>query len=257
MLRIDNLWLKAGDFLLGEVSLEVGANEYFVLMGPTGSGKSLLARCICGLVRPAGGHVGIGGRDVTDLEPRRRTVGYMPQDCILFPHMDVARNITFPCRVRGERHAAALKNVASIIDMLGLGPLLDRRPETLSGGERQKVALARALAVRPSLLLLDEPLSALDEPTRRHVSAEFLPVLRGLTLTTVHICHNLEEAETLADRIGVMHQGKLIQTGRIDELRRNPANETVSRLVGAGQGDSPADGKATAGGLSTCSSDGG
>ena len=231
MLRMENVSLRAGDFQVKDVCRHVSPGEYFVIMGPTGSGKSLLAKCICGLARPARGRIHISGRDVTDMEPRLRHIGYLPQECALFPHMDTARNITFARRVRHKPHAAALKDVRAVTEMLGLGALLHRRTYTLSGGERQKVALARALAGEPELLVLDEPLSALDEPTRREISAELLRVQRELRLTAVHICHNTEEAETIADRIGIMYQGKLLQTGTMDELRAGPVDAAVADLL--------------------------
>lgn len=234
MLQLKNISLRAGDFRVREVCLQTEPGEYFVVMGPTGSGKSLLAKCICGLVRATGGRIHIDGRDVTDLEPRQRKVGYVPQDCSLFPHMNVARNLTFARRVRGLSHRVALGDLQPLIDMLRLDRLLGRRTDTLSGGERQKVALARALAAEPSLLVLDEPLSALDEPTRQAVSAELSRVQRELRITTIHICHNTLEAGALADRIGIMHQGRLVQIGRMDDLRRNPANQTVARLLNVG-----------------------
>jgi len=234
MLQVENIFLAAGDFQVQDVCLRTESDEYFVIMGPTGSGKSLLAKCICGLVRATGGRIHIGGRDVTDLEPRLRRVGYVPQDCSLFPHMNVARNLTFARRVGGRSHRAAMRDLRPLIDMLRLNDLLGRRTTTLSGGERQKVALARALAAEPSLLVLDEPLSALDEPTRQAVSAELSRVQKELRIATIHICHNTQEAGALADRIGIMHQGRLVQVGRMEELRRHPANETVAGLLSVG-----------------------
>jgi len=232
MLKVDALHLQAGQFRVEDVSLDVGAGEYFVLMGATGSGKSLLVKAVCGLLRPERGAIVIGGRDVTRREPRHRGIGYLPQECALFPHLNVARNITFARRVRGLSHGKALEAARELIEMLGLGRLLGRHAVTLSGGERQKVALARALAAEPQVLVLDEPLSALDEPTRREIAAELRRVQRRLALATVHVCHNLEEAEALADRVGVLHGGRLIQTGTLASLRSAPAGAAVARLLG-------------------------
>ncbi len=209
MLQVENLHLRAGDFRLQDISLHVEQGEYFVLMGQTGSGKSLMVKCICGLIRVDAGRIVIDERDVTDLAPRRRGVGYVPQEGALFPNMNVARNITFGQRVRGVPHRAALREVGPLIEMLGLGALLARHTDTLSGGERQKVALARALATRPHLLVLDEPVSALDEQTRKEVCEGLLRVHRELDLVTVHICHSTAEAHALADRIGTMRAGRL------------------------------------------------
>ena len=232
MIRIDGLSFQVGGFRVDRIDLAVADGEYFVLMGPNGAGKSLLVQCICGLVAAAAGRIEIDGRDVTGLAPRLRRVGYMPQDGALFPHMSAGRNVTFARRLRGGSRAAAERDCRAIIDMLGLTALLSRRCDTLSGGERQKVALARALAIRPSLLLLDEPVSALDEPTRREVCGELLRVQRKLGVATIHICHNAEEARSLADRVGVMHQGRIVQCGSLDDLRAEPAEPIVARLLG-------------------------
>jgi ABC-type sugar transport system ATPase subunit len=233
MLAVEELFLEVGGFLrLAGVSLRIAEGEVFVLMGPTGSGKSLLAKCICGLIRPTLGRVEIAGTDVTDAEPRRRRVGYVPQDGALFPHMTVERNLTFAPRVAGEHHASALGEMQGVIEMLSLSPLLERRTDTLSGGERQKVVLARALAAGPRLLVLDEPLSALDEPSRKDVSADLRNVQRRTGIATLHICHNVEEASALADRVGIMHAGHLVQTGTLADLRNGPADEAVARILG-------------------------
>lgn len=231
MIDIDRLCLRAGAFDIRDVTLRIPPGEYFVLMGRTGSGKSLLVRCLCGLVRAEAGSIRIDGLDVTHLEPRGRQVGYMPQDCGLFPHMNVLRNILFSLRARGLSRRDATRSAGPIIEMLRLEPLLNRDPASLSGGERQKAALARALAWRPKALLLDEPVSALDEPTRREVCADLRSVQRRLGITTIHICHGLTEARGVADRAGVLHQGRLQQTGTLDELAGRPATEAVASLV--------------------------
>ena len=232
MLALADVRLSVGGFALRGVDLAVARGEYFVLMGPTGSGKSLTIQCICGLIRPDAGSITIAGRDVTGLGPRQRRVGYVPQDSGLLPHLSVADNIAFPLRRRGQGARQARRAIEPIVQMLGAEALLDRRPGTLSGGERQKVALARALAAQPDVLLLDEPVSALDEPTRREVCAQLLAVQRRIGLATVHVCHNTEEARTLADRVGVMHEGRIVQTGRLEELEASPADPAISRLLG-------------------------
>lgn len=231
MIALKNLSLRAGRFLVEDVSLSLANAEYFVLMGPTGAGKTLLVKCICGLIRPFRGSVLLDGRDVTRLQPRLRRIGYVPQDCGLFPHLSVAANITFSLRARGISRRRAIDKVAPLVEMLSLGPLLQRGTRDLSGGERQKVALARALAAQPKAILLDEPVSALDEPTRREVCQELSRVQRRFGVTTIHVCHSTAEAESVADRIGIIHAGRLIQTGTMEQLTASPANETVSRLL--------------------------
>lgn len=235
MIRIRDLHFHAGDFRVRGVSLDVAAGEYFVMLGPNGSGKTLLINCLCGLIRADSGTIEIGGKDVTHAEPRLRGIGYVPQDYGLFPHMKVARNVTFALRAAGLSHRAAMEQVAPLVETLRLGRLLHQRPATLSGGERQKVALARALAVRPQLLLLDEPVSALDSPTRAEVLEQLRTVQRTLAVTTMHVCHSIDEARTVADRAGVMIEGRLVQTGRLDELIAAPAGPDVTRLLLAGR----------------------
>jgi len=231
MIRIRSLSLRAGDFRVRDVSLDLAAGEYFVLLGPNGSGKTLLIHCLCGLLRAESGSLVIGDRDVTCAEPRVRRIGYVPQDYGLFPHMNVARNLTFALRAAGRPHADALRELAPLIDMLHLAHLLDHSPQTLSGGERQKVALARALALRPELLLLDEPVSALDGPTRAEVLEQLRTVQHQFGVTTMHVCHSIDEAETVADRAGVMIDGRLVQTGKLAELMARPASAEVARLL--------------------------
>ena len=233
MIETRNLSLKVGDFQLRDICLTIEPDEYFVLLGPTGSGKTLLVSCLCGLIRASSGRVYIDGKDVTDREPRLRGIGYVPQDCGLFPHMSVAGNLTFSLRAQGMSHKRALKHTAPLIETLRLRALLARSPSGLSGGERQMVALGRALASQPNLLVLDEAVSALDEPTRQKVCTELRRVQRELRVATIHICHNLDEALAVADRAGIMQEGRLVQTGTLDELMRKPRSETVARLLRA------------------------
>lgn len=230
MIQTQGISLSVGTFRMEDVSLRVDDGEYFVLMGPTGSGKSLLIKSICGLVRPEWGSVLFDGSDVTPLEPRLRRVGYVPQNCGLFPHLSVAKNITFTRRTRGLSHRGMLRELAPLIDLLDLRRLLKRRTHDLSGGERQKVALARALATQPRLLVLDEPVSALDELSRRDVCAELKRIQSDFQIATIHVCHNTEEALSVADRIGIMEAGRLVQAATPDELASRPATDTVARL---------------------------
>jgi len=217
-LEVENLALRAGSFAVRDVSLAVGESEYFVVMGRTGAGKSLLLRAICGLVRITEGAIRIGGRDVTELEPRVRNISYVPQEGGLFPHLDVLRNIVFPLTAAGMKKRAAVDQVRDVIEHLEIEGLLSRSVANLSGGERQKVALARALARKPELLVLDEPVCALDEPTRRQICRELRRVQREFDVAALHVCHSREEAELVSDRIGVMGNGQLVACGRIDDL---------------------------------------
>lgn len=208
MLRVSGLCFRAGKFALQNVSLDVAEGEYFALLGPTGSGKSLLVQIVCGLISPDEGEIFIGGTNVTTLAPRLRGIGYVPQDYGLFPHLNVEQNIVFGLRARGVGIQEARRSIAGLVEMLGLERLLGRSTLSLSGGERQKVALARALAVKPQLLMLDEPVSALDESIRQSVCAELRRIQQELRITTVHVTHNFEEALAVSDRAGIMRKGR-------------------------------------------------
>lgn len=230
MIKVTNLSLNLGEFSLRNISLMLADGEYFVLLGPTGSGKTLFLECLCGLIRPGAGKIEIDGRDVTNLPPRLRRIGYVPQDYALFPHMNVEKNITFTLGTNCMSPEESCNLVQPIVEMLDLDSLLKRSPMTLSGGERQKVALARALAIRPHLLFLDEPVSALDEQSRHHVCQELRRVQKELAVTTIHVSHNIEEALSVADRAGVLKNGELVQSGPVLELVRKPKTEFVARF---------------------------
>ena len=235
MIRIEGLNLSVGSFALKNVSLDVAPGEYFVLLGPSGSGKTLLLETLCGLRRADSGWIVIGDTDVTFLEPRQRDIGYVPQDYALFPHLSIRYNVGFGLSnpllsLIGDHWS----DVDRLMAMVGIAHLADRRPRWLSGGEKQRVALARALATRPRLLLLDEPVSALDEDTRDTLCRQLRQVQQATGTTTVHVCHNFAEMMTVADRVGVIHQGEIIQVGTPEEVLRRPRNTFVAKFVQAG-----------------------
>ena len=234
MLEIQKLTTRAGDFRLGEIDLTIERGTYVVLLGPTGSGKTVLIETICGLRDATAGRVRLGGRDVTDLPPRDRHIGYVPQDYALFHTKRVRANVTFGLRARHTSRSEAAARTQPIVEMLQIDHLLDRWPGTLSGGEQQRVALARALATHPDLLLLDEPVSALDEFTRDRVCRELVAMQRRVGISVVHVCHSFEEASLVADRIGVIHDGRLVQTGTPDDLMRFPADRYVAKQLRLG-----------------------
>jgi molybdate/tungstate transport system ATP-binding protein len=233
MIRTEELTFHIGTFRLDRLTLAVPAGKYFVLLGPPGAGKSMLLECLCGLRRVDAGRIFIDGHDVTHAEPRLRGIGYVPQDYALFPHLSVRENITFGLRRNGCPRARTPARIQDITQLLKIEHLLDRRIAGLSGGEQQRVALARALVLQPRVLLLDEPVCALDEATRQEVCAQLLHLQRQLQLTVVHVSHNLEEAFSVADYAAILHQGQLQQAGPIDELLRRPNCEFVARFVRA------------------------
>jgi ABC-type sugar transport system ATPase subunit len=207
MISLQSVFLTAGKFSLTNVSLSISAGEYAVLMGKTGSGKTTLLEAICGLKRVTAGSIALVGRDVTRLKPAQRGVGYVPQDLALFQTLTVREHLAFALEVRGWERQAITRRVDELAQLLGLGPLLTRRPHGLSGGEAQRVALGRALAFHPPVLLLDEPLSALDEPTREEMYALLRAVRQQTGVTALHVTHSPTEARRLADRLFLLRDG--------------------------------------------------
>jgi len=247
MIRLEGVCFSVGDFALQDVGLIVGPGEYVVLLGRPGSGKTLLLECIAGLQRIAGGTIDIGGQCVNELEPAERGVGYVPQDYALFSRKSVAANIELGLRVRGWPRRDRMDRVQDVAELLGIEHLLGRGTPGLSGGERQRVALARALAILPSVLLLDEPVNALDPETRDDILAELKRVHDATRTTTIHVCHDLDEMRAVADRVGVMHEGRLVQAGTPDELAEAPVSPAVVRLLRLGtvlEGEARPDGGA-------------
>ncbi|MBM4035732.1 MAG: ABC transporter ATP-binding protein [Planctomycetes bacterium] len=230
MIRVRGLNLRIGAFALRGLALDVARGDYFILLGPTGSGKTLFIECLCGLIRPDGGTIEIDGEDVTSLAPRLRGIGYVPQHQGLFPHLTVQENIAFPLRARRWPAALIKEGTEQFVELLGIGYLLQRWPGNLSGGERQKVALARALVTQPQVLLFDEPVSALDESSRERLCGELRRIHEELHITTVHVSHSVEEALSVGSRAGVMNDGQVVQTGPLTELLRRPADEFVARF---------------------------
>jgi molybdate/tungstate transport system ATP-binding protein len=211
MISLCDLAITQGAFSLHGVSLEIATGQYAVLMGKTGSGKTTLLEAICGLRPQTAGRVVLAGRDVTHWKPAARGVGYVPQDASLFSTLSLRDHLAFALVVRRWSRAAIQRRVAELAQLLGLERLLDRRPQGLSGGEAQRVALGRALAMRPSVLLFDEPLSALDDDTRGEMYQLLRAVRQQTAVTVLHVTHNRAEAQCLADRMfelrdGVVHE---------------------------------------------------
>lgn len=207
MIGVEGLAIRAGAFALDGVTFEIPAGGYGVLMGRTGCGKTTVLEAICGLRRVAAGRVLLAGRDVTSLGPADRGIGYVPQDRALFQTMTVREHLAFGPTVRRWQREAVERRVQELAELLGLARLLDRRPAGLSGGESQRVALGRALAARPQILCLDEPLTALDDDTRDEMIALLQAVRKHTGVTALHVTHSREEARRLADRLFLLREG--------------------------------------------------
>lgn len=214
MIRLCGVSIYQGSFALRQVSFEVPAQQYAVLMGKTGSGKTTLLEAICGLRPVAAGSIYLMGRDATRLRPAARGVGYVPQDAGLFPRMTVRQHLGFALVIRRWPRKAIAQRVAELAELLGIAHLLDRRPQGLSGGEIQRVVLGRALALRPGVLVLDEPLSALDEQTRGEMYDLLRAVRAESQATVLHVTHNRSEAEQLADLVLEIYDGQVRQAAK-------------------------------------------
>jgi len=231
MIEIKNLHGDLGEFRLRDVNLTVNEGEYLAILGPTGAGKTVLIEYIVGIYKPDGGSIRVEGEDITRLYTEERNIGYVPQDYALFPNLTVERNLSYGLEARGMPSEQSNSLVSEMISRLNIDYIRHRMPLHLSGGEKQRVALGRALATEPRVLLLDEPLSALDENLRTEMARELRRIQRGVNGAFIHVCHNFEEASDVADRIAIMNEGTIIQTGTLKEIMGAPKNEFVARFV--------------------------
>src|SRR6187455_2305355 len=222
-----------GSPVVNDVSVEVGEGEFFVLLGPSGSGKSTLLRAIAGLTGVDHGRIALHGRDVTHVSARERGVGLVFQNYALFRHMTVAENIEFALRVRRMKASVRKARREELLRLVALEGMDQRLPAQLSGGQQQRVAVARALAHKPEVLLLDEPFGALDAKIREELRRTIRQVQRELGITTVLVTHDQEEAFALADTIGIMNNGRLLEVGHPHDLYAQPATRFVATFLGA------------------------
>ncbi len=221
-----------GRAILRDVSLSVAPGETLALLGPSGSGKTTLLRLAAGLDRLSAGAVSFAGNDVTNLPPHRRGFGMMFQDHALFPHLDVAGNVDFGLK---QAHWDAARRAArrrEVLDLVGLAGFEQRTIEKLSGGERQRVALARALAPQPKLLMLDEPLGSLDRGLRERLATDLRAILEGLGVPALYVTHDQFEAFTVADRLAIMNEGRIVRDGAPRAVWEDPRTEFVARFLG-------------------------
>jgi putative spermidine/putrescine transport system ATP-binding protein len=231
--RVSGVRKRYGDVAaLAGVDLVIGTGEFFTLLGPSGSGKTTLLRLIAGFERPDAGRIELGGTDVTGVPPYSRNVNTVFQDYALFPHMTVAQNIEYGLRVRRVAKADRREKVERALDMVRLPGLGGRKPDQLSGGQRQRVALARAIVNEPGVLLLDEPLGALDLKLRQEMQLELLRVQREVGITFIYVTHDQEEALTMSDRIAVLNHGSIEQIGGPVEVYEQPRTAFVAGFIG-------------------------
>lgn len=231
MIAIKNLRVDLGNFMLQNINLDIDSGEYFIILGPTGAGKSVLLEAIAGLFPVLEGEVWIDGREITGLSPEKRKIGIVYQDYVLFPHLSVEENIAFGLKMRKCPGGEIKAKTEAMAEIAEISHLLDRSPSTLSGGERQRVALARALVTEPEVLLLDEPLSALDPEARERMQSTLKELHRRVKVTIVHVTHNFEEAVALGHRVAVLHNGGIAQVGSPEEILRQPGSEFVAHFA--------------------------
>lgn len=232
MLKLESINKKWGDFRLRHISFDIPQGEFFVLLGPSGAGKSLLLELIAGFHRPDSGRIYINGRNVTALAPEKRGIGFVYQDQMLFPHKNVRQNIAYGLDVRGVNREVVAKKLESLAAMLHLEQLMGRPATALSGGEKQRVGIARALAVDPDLLLLDEPFSSLDPPEKQKLWHELKSLHAQTAITIVHVTHDRAEAIALAQRIGIIQGGCIEQVGADLNVFQQPNSHFVAEFTG-------------------------
>ena len=231
MLELKNISLNLDGFSLKDISFSVEKGEYFVLLGKSGAGKSLILEIIAGLITPDRGNVWLDGKDITTTAIRKREVGIVFQDYAVFPHLSVYGNICYPLKANKTVKHERDRIVRELAEKMGISALLHRKPATLSGGELQRVALARTLTLKPKTLLLDEPLSSLDVGLR-HEMRNILRKLNSEGLTIIHVTHDYEETVALARKAGVIHDGEIVQTGTLKEIFHKPKSKFVANLSG-------------------------
>ncbi|HON81151.1 MAG TPA: ABC transporter ATP-binding protein [Methanoregulaceae archaeon] len=223
---------RFGEFTLRNVSLTIREGEYFMILGPTGAGKTILLETIAGIHMPDSGTITLSGLDITRLPPEQRGISIVYQDVMLFPHLTVFENIAFGLKEQRLSVGEIAERVSAMADLMGISSLLERLPQTLSGGEQQRAAMARALVMCPRFLLLDEPMSALDAASRMRLRQELKRIHRNTGTTMIHITHYFEDLFPLADRLAVMQDGAIVQTGTPEEIFNHPKSDFVAHFTG-------------------------
>jgi putative spermidine/putrescine transport system ATP-binding protein len=233
-LRLIDLHKSYGSAAIGlrHVSLDIAAGEFVAFLGPSGSGKTTTLSMVAGFVTPTSGRIEVAGRDITHVTPEKRNIGMVFQDYSLFPHMTVEENVGFPLQMRSVPAAEASRRIGEALELVGLGGFARRFPGQLSGGQQQRVSIARAIVYRPSILLMDEPLGALDRMLRDRMQIEIKHIQKELGITTLYVTHDQGEALTMSDRICVFHDGRIVQMGPPAEIYEHPVDSFVAAFVG-------------------------
>jgi len=232
--EFNNVTKRFGDFVaVKNFSLTVEKGQFVTLLGSSGSGKSTSLMMLAGFMTPTGGHISIDGRDVTELPPHKRNIGLVYQNYALFPHMTVAANVGFPLKMRHVSKAEIDRRVKSALQKVHLDTFSDRLPAQLSGGQQQRVALARAMVFEPSILLMDEPLGALDKNLREEMQVEIKRIQRDVGITTIYVTHDQEEAMSMSDNVIVMSKGRIEQAAPPAELYERPCNPFIAQFIGS------------------------
>lgn len=232
MLCIEHLYKRLGEFQLKDINLQINEGEYFVILGPTGTGKTVILEVIAGMYKPDSGNLFLHGKNLINIPPEKRNIGFVYQDYALFPHLSVKENIVFGLKAKRISKKEIKEKLDEIVSMFKIEHLLSRYPGNLSGGEQQRVAIARALITLPKILLMDEPLSSLDPSTKIRFQNMFKEVHNRMGTTTIHITHDFNEALYLADRIAVMKSGTIVQVGTPNEIFKRPNSTFVANFIG-------------------------
>ena len=232
MIRLEGVSREWPEFAIRDVTLEVRDGEYLIIVGPTGAGKTLLLELILGIHHPDKGRIFLDGVDVTDTRPEKRGIGMVYQDYLLFPHLDVTRNMAFGLRYQRNSATENESRVQRTAKLLGIDHLLHRYPSTMSGGEKQRAAIGRALVTEPRVLLLDEPLSALDRRNARRLRKEIQNLHRTQNLTIVHVTHDLAEARAFGGNIALINEGRLKALGNAEDMLRRPSTVFAANFFG-------------------------
>lgn len=232
MFIIKDLNLRLGQFCLKNVNLKIKKGEYFVLLGPSGAGKTVLLETIAGRYKPVSGEILFNGKNLIPLLPEERKIGFVYQQYELFSHMTARENIIFGLKIRKQSNDIIVKKLKNLVELLNIGHLLERYPKNLSGGEQQRVALARAFIISPDILLLDEPMSALDPVTKSKLLRELKEIHDLYNFTVIHVTHDINEALYLFDeKLGIMNDGEIVQTGDPIKMIKSPKDSLVSDFL--------------------------